>query len=63
MVYSGVFQTSTDLPFLYPVSINATGYNPHEDFSQYYNHYHCAHLPIYDENHKKMQKIFFGGIA
>lgn len=63
MIHSGVFKNTVDLPWLYPVSINKDGYTPHEDFTQYFNHYHCAYLPIYDEENDKMNTIFFGGIA
>lgn len=63
MLYSGVFQKTADLPYLNPVSISADGHMPIENFSQYYNHYHCAHLPIYDDAENQMNTIFFGGIA
>jgi hypothetical protein len=32
-------------------------------FSQYYNHYHCAHIPIYSAINNEMHTVFFGGIA
>ncbi len=63
MVYSGVFQNTADLPWLYPVSINKNGYQPKEDFTQYFNHYHCANLPIFDQESGDMHTLFFGGIA
>ncbi len=63
MIYSGVFQTNADLPYLYPVSIDKDGYEAKEDFAQYFNHYHCAYLPIYDQESDDMHTIFFGGIA
>lgn len=63
MVYSGVFKNTVDLPWLYPVSISMDGYQPIEGFTQYFNHYHCAYLPIYDQNADQMHTLFFGGIA
>lgn len=63
MLYSGVFQKSADVPWLYPVSITPDEHIPYEDFNQYYNHYHCATLPIYNSDQKEMHTIFFGGIA
>jgi len=63
MAYSGVFQNSVDLPWLYPVRITADDYEPIEDFTQYFNHYHCATLPIYDSEADEMHTLFFGGIA
>jgi hypothetical protein len=63
MIYSGVFKNTVDLPWLYPVSINKDGYQPKEDFTQYFNHYHCAYLPIFDQDSDDMNTIFFGGIA
>ena len=32
-------------------------------FAQYFNHYHCAYLPIYVQESDDMHTIFFGGIA
>lgn len=63
MVYSGVFQSTSDLPWLYPVSIKSDTHEALPEFSQYYNHYHCAYLPIYNEKQDEMSTLFFGGIA
>ena len=63
MIYSGVFQNNADLPWLYPVQISDNNYVPREDFNQYFNHYHCATLPIYLESEDEMHTLFFGGIA
>lgn len=62
-VFSGVFQTDYDLPYLNCVNIDSNGYNVNNEFSQYYNHYHCAHLNIYSANQNEMNTLFFGGIA
>jgi hypothetical protein len=61
--FSGVFQVSADLPFLNCVNIDSAGYTVNNDFSQYYNHYHCAHIPLYSASANEMHNLFFGGIA
>lgn len=61
--FSGVFRPDADLPFLDVVNITPEGYAVHEDFAQYYNHYHCATLPLYDAASNEMHSVFFGGIA
>ncbi|MBK8671321.1 MAG: hypothetical protein IPN89_18525 [Saprospiraceae bacterium] len=61
--FSGVFQESVDLPFLSCVNIDSDGYAVQPGFSQYYNHYHCAHIPIYSGSSREMHTVFFGGIA
>ena len=61
--FSGVFQVSADLPFLNCVNMDSAGYTVNNDFSQYYNHYHCAHIPMYSSSANEMHNLFFGGIA
>ena len=61
--FSGVFQASIDLPYLNCVNIDSSGYAVNNNFSQYYNHYHCANLPVYDAANNEMHTFFFGGIA
>jgi hypothetical protein len=61
--FSGVFQPLIDLPFLNCVNIDSIGYMPNNAFSQYYNHYHCANIPLYAESTNEMHTLFFGGIA
>jgi hypothetical protein len=61
--FSGVFQPTADLPYLNCVNIDSTGHAPNNAFAQYYNHYHCANLPIYATSNSAMYSIFFGGIA
>lgn len=61
--FSGVFQINEDLPFLNSVDIKSNGYTVNNDFTQYYNHYHCAHIPLYSTTNNEMYNIFFGGIA
>ena len=61
--FSGVFQKAVDLPFLNCVNIDSTGHTVNNNFSQYYNHYHCAHIPLYSAANNEMHTLFFGGIA
>ncbi|MCC6413263.1 MAG: T9SS type A sorting domain-containing protein [Saprospiraceae bacterium] len=61
--FSGVFQIVADLPYLNCVNIDSSGYAVNNAFSQYYNHYHCAYLPMYSEDDNAMHTVFFGGIA
>lgn len=61
--FSGVFQKNVDLPFLNCVNIDSNGYNVNNAFSQYYNHYHCAHIPLFSASANEMHTVFFGGIA
>lgn len=61
--FSGVFQPTVDLPYLNCVNIDSTGYTVNNSFQQYYNHYHCAVLPLYSQSDNEMHNIFFGGIA
>lgn len=61
--FSGVFQKTVDLPYLNCVNIDSSGYSVNNAFSQYYNHYHCAFLPLYSASANEMHTVFFGGIA
>lgn len=61
--FSGVFQVGANLPFLNCVNIDSSGYSVNNNFTQYYNHYHCAHIPLYSALENKMHTVFFGGIA
>jgi len=63
IAYSGVFQPTSDVPWLYPVKITEDGLTPDQSFTQYFNHYHCASLPIYNAESDVMHTLFFGGIA
>lgn len=61
--FSGVFRRGHDLPYLNTVEINATGMHPNARYQQYYNHYHCATIPLYNAENQEMHNIFLGGIA
>ena len=62
-VFSGVFQPTIDLPFLNSVTIDSAAYSVNNSFQQFYNHYHCAVLPVYATANNEMHNVFFGGIA
>ena len=61
--FSGVFQPTANIPFLNSVTIDSNSYTINPSFAQYYNHYHCATLPLYSKLNNEMHTIFFGGIA
>ncbi|TAD94454.1 MAG: T9SS C-terminal target domain-containing protein [Bacteroidetes bacterium] len=61
--FSGVFQPTVDLPFLTAVNIDSSGYALAPNFTQYYNHYHCANVALYSQSTQEMHNVFFGGIA
>ena len=61
--YSGVFQQNVDLPYLNAVTIDSLSYVVNNNFNQYYNHYHCANIPLYSASKNEMHALFFGGIA
>lgn len=63
MVSSGVFQINADLPFLYPVDIDANGYTPQTSFNQFLSHYHGAKTSIYDEVANETHMLFYGGMS
>jgi hypothetical protein len=61
--FSGVFQTTADIPYLNCVNIDSANYSVNNAFAQYYNHYHCAFMPLYSAFNNEMHNVFFGGIA
>ena len=62
-IFSGVFQVAEDIPWLYPVDIDTSGYTPRSGFKQYLNHYHCATAALFQASAGNMHSIFFGGMA
>ena len=62
-LFSGVFKPDVDLPFLSAVNVDSFGYKEQSSFSQYYNHYHCAHVALFNNQTKDMHNLFFGGIS
>jgi hypothetical protein len=62
-VFSGVFQHDVDLPWLNTVDVHQDTYVVIDNFNQYLNQYHGAHMTAYDSNNNKMYSTFFGGIS
>lgn len=62
-ISSGVFQSTADLPFLYPVDITSNGHTPVTTFNQYLSNYHSAKVCLYDSINNVMHNLFFGGIS
>lgn len=62
-IFSGVFQINQNLPFLYPVNINASGHEPIPSFNQYLSHYHSPKIAFFDRTDNSMHNLFFGGIS
>jgi len=63
MISAGVFQREADLPFLYPVDINAEGIRPRTEFNQYLSHYHSGKVGLFDGETQLMHSLFFGGLS
>ncbi|MFY8189629.1 MAG: T9SS C-terminal target domain-containing protein, partial [Bacteroidia bacterium] len=61
--FSGVFQPTADLPYLNCVTMDSVQALVNNAFAQYYNHYHCANIPLYSASQNEMHTVFFGGIA
>ncbi len=62
-IYSGVFRTDLDLPYLNAITITEEEVYEEPEFLQYLNHYHCAVMPIYNQAEMRMHSVFFGGMA
>lgn len=63
MMFSGVFRTDVDLPYLNTISINKSNYKENNGFKHLLHNYHCPVIPLYSEANQSMYNIFFGGIA
>jgi hypothetical protein len=61
--FSGVFRYDADLPWLNSVDIRPSGYTVNDDFQQFLNQYHSAHVPMYSSSLNEMHTVFFGGIS
>ena len=61
--FSGVFQYTSNIPWLNTVDVTATGYTVVPDFEQLLNQYHTAHLPAFASASNTMSTVFFGGIG
>ncbi len=64
LALSGVFQYGLELPFLEARRISSKGkVFEVRNFKQYYNHYECADLIIYDSISQTANAFLFGGIS
>ncbi|HEX2901546.1 MAG TPA: T9SS C-terminal target domain-containing protein, partial [Bacteroidia bacterium] len=61
--FSGVFQYKADIPWLHCLDIHGDDIAQIPGFLQYYNHYHCAKIPLFSAQANEMHNLFFGGIA
>ena len=61
--FSGVFQYDQDIPWLNTVDVTPDGYSVNNEFSQFLNQYHSAHVALYNPATKEMHTVFFGGIS
>jgi hypothetical protein len=62
-IYSGVFQPTLDIPYLNAIKVTSDGFDEISNFAQYYNHYHCATMALYDSIQFSNTHYFFGGIS
>ncbi len=62
-VSSGVFQQTSDLPFLYPVDIDTSVHKPNASFNQYLSNYHSAKVCVFDSVNNQMHNLFLGGMS
>ena len=64
LALSGVFQQDFDLPFQTTTRISADGsVRLQANFRQFYNHYECPELVVYDPTSKTTHLFMMGGIA
>lgn len=62
-IYSGVFQTTKNIPYTTIVDIKENKHNEVAGFTQLFCHYHTASIAAYNKATKTMYSIFLGGIA
>ena len=62
-IYAGVFQPTLDIPYINAIHVSPQGFNEIPNFAQYYNHYHCATISMYDSIQNSNSHYFFGGIS
>lgn len=62
-LFSGVFKYNVNVPYVNTVDVFQSQYKVNNDFTQYFNHYNCPKVVLYDEKNKRNDNLFFGGIA
>jgi hypothetical protein len=64
MAFSGVFQMERDMPYRNVVRMSDGGdWEEVDGFYQSFNHYHTAHIDLYDSSKEKVHHYFLGGIG
>lgn len=63
VVLSGLYKTDTELPYTNAILIKANGMTTNSVFSQYYNHYSCPSVALFDEKNNTTHNLLFGGFA
>lgn len=63
IAFSGVFQPELDQPYLTSVVFNSDSAWIQPQFAQYFNHYHCASVVLFDSKNGINHNLFFGGIS
>lgn len=61
--FSGVFQYSSNIPYLNSVDIKSNTFQVNDEFNQHLSQYHSAVLPVYDSLNNFMHNYFFGGMS
>lgn len=61
--YSGVFQKGVDLPWPSPLLFDGSNVTMDANFTQKFNNYSTALLPVYDSAQGTMFTVFFGGMS
>lgn len=61
--FSGVFQYTSNIPWLNTVDITSSGHTVAPAFEQLLNQYHTAHMPAFSASTNTMGSVFFGGIG
>lgn len=63
VIFSGVFQKDIDMPYRDVVEITEEGIIHRSDFTPFFNHYHTAHIEMFDSSTKMMHYYFLGGLS
>lgn len=61
--FAGPFQYTANIPFLNIAHIDSQSVREESGFAQYYHHYHCPKIGLYDSLNNAMHHVFFGGMA
>lgn len=62
-VFSGVFQKDIDMPYRDVIEFGEQSVNHRKDFTPFFNHYHTAHIELFDSVSNMMHYYFLGGLS